>query len=1724
MAFNFNWSPLAADASFYQRARDLLTTALNKTPKPPIIVDDIIVTEFNLGSVPPDLEILEIGDIAADRFRGIFKMCYTGDAFLTLKTRVQANPLNTYLSSKPSFTSPEPLAAASSLTIPLQITLSEIKLSAFIIVVFSKQKGLTLVFRNDPLESLKVSSTFDSIQFVRDYLQRTIEGKLRDLMMNELPAIIHRLSLQLWSPDQAPKEDSNATADDDGEVRVNPLADVPPDAVDAYGNPIDAGEISSLSTTGSPETQSLFSQKNLVRLAALTNSHRTLSLFTPGIREVVFRAWTRPVDRQDANGSGGTGSSSSPPFSTPNLARYNSYTAAATSTTATTTTYTFSDTGSQVHGHLPARPSMVSMGSVTTGLSLGANHSRHSKAYGGARKKKTRVVNLRKSSDSSSSSSKAPIGVGAPVSEVETGSDSVSVQGALSEPILPASIPEENELEVQPELATGPPGRPGLAGLAELGQPAGQGVQAQTAAAIAIEPVTSIGATLAAAGRAPDQKAPETAEAAVPRAMVPGFMHAGGVLEAALADEKRRSQAAAVTAAAALATSTRPGIRPGTRSGARPNARPPQTAQNDSSTVVEKEWIMKMASEIARRVYDENRKNPTFWDEAPPPADQSRQQSAISNQQFCCSRPTLAPAARRLPVAVRLRPQLASRLCSLPTSTSSLEASTVASSDIQEAIGRRWCDRGGACETMAPTSEKKADRATLLSSINPWGASRRNASPARGSEAETPSVGVASGPGGIGAVAAAGATGAATVLGLGSTSGPTMGSGAATPSGGVQDHSISPFYGRSIREYPAGCPLLNVQWFHAVDVPKRKAEWFKGKKAVAKDGKPPPRPKKYVAFSISDSRSIETAYQAVLEKMEDSRRTSGAQAWGTRRRSPSSRRDTADSGDLGDMGMEGSDVDGLGRGQTGQPGSRHGRGVKVPVNEDFLFDVNVEDRELTPVYWLGPVYDVRRGSWFYQEGSTLRPCEENLAAQLEEGYLKVRPWQYASESLTEDAGGPGGSSSSGGSGGPGSSASTPPLTSATTSTTAGDSSQLQTHRLFGQYMNHVATYQDATTAWLSTDGMLSWVTSTVYERFSGGGFMSGVKLVRGYSEPKKAKEAKEAKETKETKDAKDGKEKQQQQQPTGGNATDEKRAKALKRRSAPPSIQSERSDGDIGGGDDAEAVSEVQFRGKQLLSSLMGGGGKSSRSNSSANVPEAQEEEIRKREEKEIQDDYNGQSGETQGREIEHLVLVTHGIGQLLGIRMESLDFIHDVNMLRKTLKAVYAGSPSLRALNSELPGGPGNCRIQVLPVCWRHILDFPKRNEGRQQTQDLGDMNEEEDSYPALEDITIEGMAFARSLISDLALDVLLFQSSYRDQISEIVVREANRIYRLFRERNPGFKGTVHAVGHSLGSAILFDIFCRQRDDRTVAQSRPGSGSSKQARDLSLAFDVEDFYCLGSPVGLFQMLEGRTIAARPESSDGGTKGGGKGRTAFVDLTLNESDAEPRVVSSPRVSQLFNVFHPSDPISYRLEPLISPPMASLKPQVLPYTKRGLFGSVAPQGLTGIGAKVGQSVSGLWSSLSAGIASNLLNRSLGFSQEDVAKLGQEAGGAAAVSPGGDVALVDGDVETLYSHFQKKRASLKGEDATTGSHSSQWLAEEAKAQRMRREEAKVRALNRNGRVDYSIQESVLDFNPINTIASHMAYWADEDVSHFIMSQVLSHRARPTRKRKNQHAHET
>lgn len=78
------------------------------------------------------------------------------------------------------------------------------------------------------------------------------------------------------------------------------------------------------------------------------------------------------------------------------------------------------------------------------------------------------------------------------------------------------------------------------------------------------------------------------------------------------------------------------------------------------------------------------------------------------------------------------------------------------------------------------------------------------------------------------------------------------------------------------------------------------------------------------------------------------------------------------------------------------------------------------------------------------------------------------------------------------------------------------------------------------------------------------------------------------------------------------------------------------------------------------------------------------------------------------------------------------MNFIHDVNVMRKMLKSVYNSSADLKALNGELGNKSGNCRVQVLPVCWRHHLDFPKKRESKPE-RDLGVMTEDEDACKSM-------------------------------------------------------------------------------------------------------------------------------------------------------------------------------------------------------------------------------------------------------------------------------------------------------------------------------------------------------------------------------------------------------
>lgn len=464
--------------------------------------------------------------------------------------------MNTYLNCTPSFTSPQPLAASDGLTIPLSITLSHIRLSAFIIVVYSKHKGVTIVFRNDPLESLKVSSTFDSIQFVRDYLQRTIENQLRNLMMEELPSIIHRFSLQVLCH-RLPRDDK-----DDGEGVIDPLASPPLDPVDSAGNLLDPSQISELNLTDSEEVQfqfrSLFSNLNLMRLTEVATAHSFLSTFTPGLKDIQLRA--TDSDLSDTSGSSTPRSPRSP---SPGHAKTYSF-------NPTSTSYTYSDSGSSSNGQIPSRPSLVNFNSATTGLALGSGRSRSSYT---ARKRKHRVVNLRKSKSESGSEASSEAG--------DSSMDNASaVTETASEPLMTSSIPEEPEEEI---------------------------------AAPAVPPTASIKKTRfedtaeKKRSRMPT-RSPLTSdlfskpEEAVPSAKVAPIV----------ADEKPAAKPASPAASSSRATKPEK----------RPQTEQTSPAFDAPSIILEQAWIMKMAGEIARRVYDEKSRREALWDDredVPPP-------------------------------------------------------------------------------------------------------------------------------------------------------------------------------------------------------------------------------------------------------------------------------------------------------------------------------------------------------------------------------------------------------------------------------------------------------------------------------------------------------------------------------------------------------------------------------------------------------------------------------------------------------------------------------------------------------------------------------------------------------------------------------------------------------------------------------------------------------------------------------------------------------------------------------------------------------------------------------------------------------------------------------------------------------------------------------------------------------------------------------------------------
>ncbi|ETI20741.1 hypothetical protein G647_07083 [Cladophialophora carrionii CBS 160.54] len=288
---------------------------------------------------------------------------------------------------------------------------------------------------------------------------------------------------------------------------------------------------------------------------------------------------------------------------------------------------------------------------------------------------------------------------------------------------------------------------------------------------------------------------------------------------------------------------------------------------------------------------------------------------------------------------------------------------------------------------------------------------------------------------------------------------------------------------------------------------------------------------------------------------------------------------------------------------------------------------------------------------------------------------------------------------------------------------------------------------------------------------------------------------------------------------------------------------------------------------------------------------------------------------ESAGPRVSDLVLVIHGIGQKLSERVDSFHFTHAINSLRREFNVELA----TEVVKGNLRHGTG---IMVLPVNWRLTLSFD---------EDIKTASEDTENKFGLKDITPDSLPAVRSVISDVMLDIPYYMSHHKEKMTSAVIREANRVYRLWCRNNPGFEdyGRVHLIAHSLGSVMAMEILGQQptRIGKDIKLD-PKSPSQK-----FFEFDTTNLFSCGSPCGFFLLLHNASLVPRKGRDKPGMEG---------------EDGQPGIASEATygclaVDNIYNIVHRNDPISYLQNASVDELYArSLQPAVIPSASVGFM--------------------------------------------------------------------------------------------------------------------------------------------------------------------------------------
>uniref|UniRef100_A0A8D1MAG5 DDHD domain containing 2 n=2 Tax=Sus scrofa TaxID=9823 RepID=A0A8D1MAG5_PIG len=344
------------------------------------------------------------------------------------------------------------------------------------------------------------------------------------------------------------------------------------------------------------------------------------------------------------------------------------------------------------------------------------------------------------------------------------------------------------------------------------------------------------------------------------------------------------------------------------------------------------------------------------------------------------------------------------------------------------------------------------------------------------------------------------------------------------------------------------------------------------------------------------------------------------------------------------------------------------------------------------------------------------------------------------------------------------------------------------------------------------------------------------------------------------------------------------------------------------------------------------------------------------------------------------------------GVENISVD-IHGVNDFR---------SVSLNLLQTHFKKAHENHqigRVEFLPVNWHSPLHSTGVDVDLQR-------------------ITLPSINRLRHFTNNTILDVFFYNSpTYCQTIVDTVASEMNRIYKLFLQRNPDFKGGVSIAGHSLGSLILFDILTNQKDSLGDIDSKKDSPSvfmdqgdtptlEEDLKKLQLSeffsiFEKEkvdkealalctdkDLQEMGIPLGPRrkilnyvqtrrnsvginrpspQSAAGMNMSNIPKESEHCGDTNETGNDEYLDVGIGQVSVKyPRLTYKPEIffafgspigmfltvrglkridpnykfptcKGFFNIYHPFDPVAYRIEPMVVPGV-EFEPMLIPHHK------------------------------------------------------------------------------------------------------------------------------------------------------------------------------------------